>query len=402
MSSNSALRFDSHRDHWVMLSCALVGFSNLYCTQSIGGELHSLFGLSMSQSAALVGVTTLGLALASPFVGLLVQRIGSRRVLISGFVLLGLLNSCLAFATDFAVMVALRSAQGAAMPMVLSSLLTSIERQPSTRAALGISATYVMGTICGGVLGRLLPAVLVPGAGWQEAFLTMAALHLAACLLAYSGFRMPPMPIANVPHAACGPTSLGLASLYVGGFAVLFSQMAVFTFVAFRLAAPPFSWHTAALGSLYLVFLPALGCVRASRHAVTRLGHIKALTAAALVGWCGLLGTLSSNTPVVVAGLVLFSIAVFFAQTVLAHALSVAPAISRARASGGYLFFYYMGGSIGAIAPTLVWSDFGWGGCLGLVGATQLGLAAIACRLSGDAGLCRPPTSADAALGSPK
>lgn len=111
---------------------------------------------------------------------------------------------------------------------------------------------------------------------------------------------------------------------------------------------------------------------------------------------------MSNNTPVVIAGLVLFSIAIFFAQTVLAHALSVAPAVSRARASGGYLFFYYMGGSTGAIAPTLVWADFGWGGCLGLVGATQLGLAAIACSLSGDAGLPRPPRSADAAHGSPK
>ncbi len=386
MSSNSAIGSDSNRDHGVMLACALVGFSNLYCTQSIGGELHSLFGLSMSQSAALVGVTTLGLAIASPFVGLLVQRIGSRRVLISGFVLLGLLNACLAFATDFGVLVVLRSAQGAAMPMVLSSLLTSIERQPSTRAALGISATYVMGTICGGVLGRLLPAILVPGAGWEAAFLAMAALHVIACLLACSGFRLPKTPVAKAPPSAGGLAPLRLASVYAGGFAVLFSQMAVFTFVAFRLVAPPFSWHTAALGSLYLVFLPALGCVRVSRHAVTRLGHTKALAAAALVGWCGLLSTLTRHTPVVVAGLVLFSIAVFFAQTVLAHALSVAPAVSRARASGGYLFFYYLGGSIGAVAPTLVWADFGWGGCLGLVGAMQLGLVAVARRPPGDAG----------------
>jgi MFS transporter, YNFM family, putative membrane transport protein len=61
---------------------------------------------------------------------------------------------------------------------------------------------------------------------------------------------------------------------------------------------------------------------------------------------------------------------VFFAQAVLAHALSLCSAASGARASGGYLFFYDMGGSVGAVAAA-AWSGFGCLGCLGLIAALQ-------------------------------
>jgi MFS transporter, YNFM family, putative membrane transport protein len=371
-NADAAVAVGAQRDSLVMIGCATVGFSSLYLTQSLGPELHRLHGLSAQHCAALLTATTLGLAVASPLAGLVTQRLGARRALLLGLAALGLLNAGLAAAQGFPALLALRAAQGMVMPLALSALLTSIERQPSARLALGVSASYVTGTICGGVLGRLLPALLVPDVGWASAFLAMAALHGAALLLAAVGFRAGPTS-ARVEgpgrrEGAGGPT---LTAVYAGGFALLFSQMAVFTCIAFRLAEPPFSWSTAALGSLYLVFLPALALVRASRRVVIAVGHGRATVAAALVGWCGLLATLAETPSVVVAGLVGFSAAVFFAQAVLAHALSLCSAASGARASGGYLFFYYMGGSVGAVAAAAAWSGFGWLGCLGLVAALQ-------------------------------
>lgn len=359
--------------HVAMFSCSMAGFSSLYVTQSLGPELRRLHGLSVEQSASLLTATTLGLAFASPVFGPLLQRFGLRRMALAGLVTLALLDAGLAVAETFPALLALRIAQGAALPMLLSALLASIERQPSSDAAMGISATYVMGTICGGVLGRLLPATLVPAFGWSPAFVAMAASHVAALLLAAKGFRDASMRatvlVQSSPRNTDNPT---LAVVYVGGFAALFSQMAVFTYIPFRLAAPPFDWDTSALGHLYLIFLPALAFVRGSRRVVTKFGHVRAATIAAVCAWCGLLTTLADTPALLIVGLALFSIAVFFVQAVLAHALSVAPAASRERASSGYLFFYYLGGSLGAIAPAVSWTDFGWPGCLCLVGVLQL------------------------------
>ncbi|ANC90552.1 MFS transporter [Azospirillum humicireducens] len=369
------------RDHCAMLVCAMTGFSSLYLTQSLGGELQRLHGLSVQQCAALLTATTLGLALASPLAGLLVQQLGLRRALVVGLTLLGLLDAGLAVAGGFAELLVLRAMQGAAMPMVLSALLAGIERQPSTRTALGMSATYVMGTVCGGIVGRLLPASLIPSFGWSAAFLAMALLHgialLLALALAFKGSGPARQPAGDERSRRRGYGAWSLPAVYAGGFALLFSQIAVFTFIAFRLAEPPFGWSTAMLGSLYLVFLPSLVFLHGTRRVVSRIGHGRTVAAAALLSWIGLLMTLAGSALPVVAGLVVFSTAVFFVQAVLAHALSLCGGASGARASGGYLFFYYLGGSLGSLVPALLWQRFGWAGCLALIALLQLAAAGL-------------------------
>lgn len=397
-------RWSGHRDSAVMLGCAMVGFSSLYLTQSLGPTLHALHGLTLAQCASLLTATTVGLALASPLAGRLVQRLGARRALIAGLVTLGLLDVGLAWVQGFTGLLAVRCAQGVAMPMVLSALLSSLDRQPTPQAALGLSATYVMGTISGGIIGRLLPSTLVPLVGWQTAFLALALLHAAAVALAWVGFQERLARVAiiaagtenaadaprSTPQTAIPQTAIPWMAVCVGGFALLFSQIAVFTAVAFRLADPPFGWSTAALGCLYLVFLPSLALVHGARRMVTALGHARAVTLAGLGGWAGLALTLGATTATtaaaaaaaaIIVGLALFSTAVFIIQAVLAHALSLCRTGSSARASGGYLFFYYGGGSLGALAAALVWPPFGWARCLILIATVQLAAMALTLAL---------------------
>jgi MFS family permease len=378
-----------------MFGCALAGFSSLYCTQALGSEMEQLFGLSLRRSAALLTATTCALAVASPLAGRIVERLGARMALMLGLTLLGLLATGLAGASSWGSLLTLRIAQGVAMPLVLSALLSSIEGQISETATLGMAATYVSGTLCGGVLGRLLPALLIPSSGWSGAFLGLAVLHLAALALAATRFRGLPATrpssdarvrtgsLGSAHHAATFTAgSLRFVVVLAGGFALLFSQVAVFTFIPFRLTQAPFGWSTAALGQIYLVFLPALAFVRLSRQAVSRFGHGRSLGLAIAWSWAGLLTTLIDRPVCVVAGLMVFGIAVFFAQAVLAHAVSVVPARSRAVVSGLYLFSYYAGGSLGAIAPVLVWSHQGWVGCLALIAGVQFALPVLALGLT--------------------
>ena len=56
-----------------------------------------------------------------------------------------------------------------------------------------------------------------------------------------------------------------LVATYAVGFCVLFTQVAMFTYVTFHLAAPPFSLSTVALGWLFVVYLVGSGS-----HAVRR------------------------------------------------------------------------------------------------------------------------------------
>ena len=54
--------------------------------------------------------------------------------------------------------------------------------------------------------------------------------------------------------ATCCATA-SLVATYAVGFCVLFTQVAMFTYVTFHLAAPPFSLSTVALGWLFVVYL---------------------------------------------------------------------------------------------------------------------------------------------------
>ncbi|MNH39962.1 hypothetical protein D3C79_1012060 [compost metagenome] len=45
---------------------------------------------------------------------------------------------------------------------------------------------------------------------------------------------------------------------------------------------------------------------------------------------------------------------------------------------GCYLTFYYLGGSVGALLPALLWERWGWSGCVPLIMAAQLLVMLIA------------------------
>ena len=57
------------------------------------------------------------------------------------------------------------------------------------------------------------------------------------------------------------------------GFCVLFTQVAMFTYVTFHLAAPPFSLSTVALGWLFVVYLVGAVVTPFAGRWIDRYGH---------------------------------------------------------------------------------------------------------------------------------
>lgn len=375
--------------HLVVFCAALGGFIDLYLTQAIFADLQARFGISVAGAGALVTITTLTLAFCAPFASLVAGRFGAHRTTLIGLAGLTLCAVLMAFVSNTALLVALRAAQGLFIPAVLASVLASNQVDGDPSDAMALSGTYVSGTIVGGVVGRLLPAAMLPLAGWEIAFLAFGVLHLVlfsvvallsrpspepAPLATGVGFRSWARELRVMPRKRAAV--LGLA-----GFSLLFAQAATFTYIAIRLSASPFDWGTSALGLVYLVFLPSLIFLTTSRDLVGRLGPMTALKWAASLAWAGLLLTLASSASIVVLGLVLVAIGVFLCQAVLAHQVSAATAADGPHVAGIYLCCYYLGSSAGAVVPGLLWYELGWPGCIGLMAVVQLCAAAVAWSL---------------------
>ena len=162
------------------------------------------------------------------------------------------------------------------------------------------------------------------------------------------------------------------------GFSVLFTQVAMFTYVTFHLAAPPYSLSTVALGWLFVVYLVGAVVTPFAGHWIDRYGHRTGIASAMAIGGAGALLTLVPSLPAIVAGLALCATGVFTAQATTSSYIGAVTTSDRALAVGMYSTFYYSGGSVGGALPSLFWRSGGWTACVALVVVVQLVGVAIA------------------------
>jgi len=160
------------------------------------------------------------------------------------------------------------------------------------------------------------------------------------------------------------------------GFAVLFSIVAAFTYANLLLAAPPYRLGPAELGSIFVTYLFGAIIQPPAARLVIRYGRRRTALVAGLIAVTGILLTLAHSLSLIVIGLSLLAIGIFIEQMLSIGYVAVAADGSRSTAVGLYVTSYYVGGSLGGIAPATIWSHLGWPGCVMLVIAVQI--AAVA------------------------
>jgi len=337
-----------------------------------------VFGATHFAASLTVTATTLAVALAAPFAGSLADAWGKRRVIVLSAFVLAATTMLAATATTLSQVVVWRFAQGLATPGVFAVTVAYIHDRWDAASAGTVTAEYVSGTVVGGFLGRVVSGQLASALGWRLSFAGVGFLSLlcAAALLLWlpsdlSRDGSPARPHSRSSSLAAHLTSRPLLGTYAAGFCVLFTQIAIFTYVTFHLADPPFALSTAALGWLFAVYLAGAIVAPLSGRWIDIHGHRQALMAATVIGVAGSLFTLSGTLAVVIAGLALVCSGVFISQAAANSYIGVAAVRDRGLAVGLYATFYYIGGSVGGAAPALLWNRGGWPACVALVALVQ-------------------------------
>jgi predicted MFS family arabinose efflux permease len=227
----------------------------------------------------------------------------------------------------------------------------------------------VTGTVIGGFTGRFVSGLIASRYGWQAPFLVLALLGLGAAVALW---RWLPRE-RNFSHANRQPGAVldhlrnpRLVATFSAGFCVLFSLLGTFTYITFYLAAEPFHFGPAALGSLFFVYLVGAIVTPWSGRAIDRYGQRLSMTASMALSSTGLLLTLYPATVAVIAGLAMCCTGVFAAQAASSTHIGRVTTHSKALAVGMYVMFYYAGGSAGAAIPGLFWNTGGWPACVAL------------------------------------
>ena len=346
--------------------------------------LAGVFHTSKVMISLMVTASTVGVALAAPVVGQIADRAGRKRVIVLSASTLGIATLLTATSTTLGALLFWRFIQGVATPGVFSVTTAYVHDEwPPARAASAISA-YVSGTIVGGFSGRLIAGFTAEHWGWHWAFLVLGcinlsiAAYLAVYLPAARTFGHSTTPIGMTDALLDHLRNKQLLAAYSVGSCVLFSLTALFTYVAFHLAAAPFSLSPGWIGSIFVVYLAGAVVTPIAGRRIDRDGYGKMLIRASAIGAAGALLSLVPNVWAVIAGLAICCSGVFIAQASATTFVGVAAKHNRALALGLYVSFYYAGGSFGGTAPGWLWQRFGWPGCVALVVAVQMVIASVA------------------------
>ena len=372
----------------VML-CGICAFADLYVTQPLLPLFVHIFHVSKSAAGFTVSASTLGVALSAPIFSAYAERLNRKWVIVASILALAIPTSLAVTSTNLHQLVFWRFLQGVLMPGIFATAIAYVTEEWPEQAVALIMACYVSGTVLGGFLGRLIAGLITERYSWQTAFLVLGASNLLGGLLVAAWLPHAKSGHHVVAHAAQSASSVTrmlqnfrnpqLLATFAVGFNILFSLVAIFTYVTFHLAAPPFSLSTSQLSLLFAVYLAGLIATPAAGILLTRIELRTGLVAAILLSLVGVLLTLAPSLLGVVVGLALCSSGVFISQAAaISYLRNAAPLGGRVSAAGLYLACYYVGGTIAGIVPGYLWRYGGWQACVVLTVALQLVTIVIA------------------------
>lgn len=352
-------------------------FTTLFAPQPLLPMLARLFAIPPGRASLLVTASTLAVAMAAPFAGVVADRFGRKRVIVPAAFLLAVPTLLAATATSFNQLLFWRFLQGIFTPGIFAVIIAYVNEEWEDGAGAA-TAAYITGTVLGGFSGRVLAAFVAAHAGWRWAFIALGVMNLLGAIAIRTW--LPPgrnftRARSNAPIGAAMLRHLRnprLAATYAVGFCVMFTLLGTFTYVNFYLAAPPFHLSTSALGQLFAVYLVGAVITPRAGRMIDRMGHRFALLVAFSGGAAGIALTLIPSLPVVLLGLTLTCTGVFIANSAGSSYVGSAATVSRASAVGLYVTFYYIGGSAGSAVPGLLWAHPTWPACVALIIGVQM------------------------------
>jgi MFS transporter, YNFM family, putative membrane transport protein len=350
--------------------CALL---NIYSTQPLLPELAAAFQVPVDRATWTISATTLGVAVMAPFAGSISDYLGRKRVMLSAIAATAAATIACTAAWNFGALLAFRFAQGILIPFVFAVAIAYIAEEFGSTSAVAANALYVSGTAFGGFCGRFLSGAMTTHYGWRSSFDALAVVLLgvmattAAWLAPDRRFRRSRSLLASVRGIA-GHVRNGrlIATCFVGA-ALLFLQVGSFTYAGLHLQAPPFDLNTFQIGAVFAVFLVAVIVTPAAGALITWIGRTRTYGVASAVSLAGLGLTLIPTTSTVVAGLAGSSTGVFCGQSCATGYAAEAGRGARSSAVGLYLTAYYLGGTVGAVAPAPLYGWAGWPACAALL-----------------------------------
>ena len=372
-----------YRANWALFFAGFVTFSTLYDFQPLFPDIAREFSLSPAMASLCLSFATGALAFTLPISGSLSDALGRRLLMGTAVILTSLLTFAAAGSHTLPLLLALRLLQGivlAGVPAVAMAYLSEEIEPQSLGRAMGL---YIAGNAMGGMTGRILTAAVNDFTSWRTAVHCIGLISLLLSLLFLfllprsRNFQRRPLHLVKLSGSLLSHLkNPGLLCLFGVAFACMGGFVTLYNYVTFRLLGPDFALSQTHVALIFLAY--AFGAFGSSfmGSLACRFGRSTILFTSLAVMASGLILTIFHVLPLVIVGIVIFTIGFFGAHAVASAWVGVLAGHSRGQASSLYLFAYYMGSSISGTGGGFIYSRWGWSGVtlliLMLIGAAAL------------------------------
>lgn len=371
-------------------------FATMYSTQGILPELGRAFSVSPSRAGLTISVLVIAVVAGAWVWGPLSDRAGRRACLIAASALLIPVSIGVALAPTFGVLLALRAVQGLILPGLLVVGLPYVSEVFVPAIGARAMGWYMASLISGGLVGRLGVALLASVTGWRVALGVLALFPLIAT--AVMAKTLPEAPKVKAAALRGSIANRRVIAAAMTGPSLFFVFVGVFSYIGFRLEAPPFNLSPTAASLVFGLWIVGAIAPVAGRQA-ERIGWARVATWGVASAAAGVALTVADWLPTTVAGLALITTGMFTVVTAAPIGVGGAKDVRPGAASALYYSIYYTAGATGAFLPGLAWQSGGWWGVSATVGAA-LAVAAVGAWLGQlERRLAPAPTGAELRVG---
>lgn len=363
-------------------------FALIFAPQAFLPVLSAELGVAADAAAGTVSATTLGVAVGVLVWASISDRIGRMRAIRISLLLALVPAAVLPVLPDLDLIVAARFVQGLLLGAAPAVGMAVVAERVTPRWAAHAAGTFVAGNTIGGIVGRLASGFAADLGGWRIGFViaTVLATVSVAAFLVVGRHLGTGTPVVARTSAREGVSANlrdpSMLALYAQGFLLMGSFGVVYNFFGYRLQAPPFALSASVTSSLFVVYLAGTVASRRSGAVADRLGTTGALVAGSVAMLASLPLMLVPSVPVMVGGLVLFTVGCFTSHPLASGLSGRSARVGRSQATAIYQISWLGGTSLFGWLGGVVYASAGWPATLVLVAVLCVAAAGAAAARS--------------------